>query len=312
MVTVAMVTYNSEKYLSIAIESVLASSYTNFELVICDDCSTDSSWNIITKYNDSRIRAFRNDNNIGEYPNRNKALNHANGEYILFIDGDDVIYPHGLEFMVRMLSAFPNCGMALMRWYRNSLIYPVVITPNQFYIGEYFGNGFLGTAFSNVLFKTSILKQQGGLPNNYAAGDDYVRYQIALTNNSLLINDGLTWWRETPGQASERHKNTTDSCVASYKIRLYFLSHLDCPLTEIGKTEALFNLYKEISSVILNLIFKCKYFEALKLSRIFNLPLSKLIFYYFKNTHTKNPFEGYTPAKPLMLEFNKNPYSSNF
>jgi len=58
-VTVAMVTYNSGKYVGVAIESVLSSSYTNFELIISDDASGDNTWDIISSYNDARIRAYR-------------------------------------------------------------------------------------------------------------------------------------------------------------------------------------------------------------------------------------------------------------
>src|ERR1039458_6787046 len=95
-VTVAMVTFNSAKYVAQAIESILAQDFSSFELLICDDCSTDQTWAIIQGYVDTRIRAIRNDKNIGEYANRNQALFRAEGKYLIFIDGDDYLYPHCL------------------------------------------------------------------------------------------------------------------------------------------------------------------------------------------------------------------------
>ena len=63
----------------------------NFEYIIGDDCSIDNTWEIINDFNDSRIVKYRNDTNLGEYPNRNKAVTIAKGDWILFIDGDDVM-----------------------------------------------------------------------------------------------------------------------------------------------------------------------------------------------------------------------------
>ena len=90
--TIVTVSYNSEKWIAQAIESVLSSSFRDYEYIIADDCSTDKSWEIICKYDHPQIRNFRNENNIGEYFNRNKALEAARGKYLLFVDGDDILY----------------------------------------------------------------------------------------------------------------------------------------------------------------------------------------------------------------------------
>lgn len=64
LVTVITVAYNSSAYLRVAIESVLAQSYANIEYIICDDYSTDDTWDIICEYTDARIRAYRNEKNL--------------------------------------------------------------------------------------------------------------------------------------------------------------------------------------------------------------------------------------------------------
>jgi glycosyltransferase involved in cell wall biosynthesis len=307
LATVVTVTYNSAKYVSDAIESTLCSSYRNFELIIGDDASTDDSWKIISGFNDRRIKAYRNESNLGEYFNRNKAIGLATGEYLIFIDGDDMLYPHGLEFMIKMLHAFPDCAMALMLPFRNDVFYPAVITPRQFYIGEYFGKGFMGTAFSNILFRTKILKDEGGLSEHYHSGDDYIRYKIAIRHQSVLINDDLTWWRETPGQASSLLRGSVLHTIESYVMKFEFLNNNDCPLTSIERTEAKLNLNRILARIILKSLMKGKFFSCLKLLRAFKVPFKYFTTAFMKPV-AKEPLVGYSASRPYRLPFAQNPF----
>ncbi|MEJ0081053.1 MAG: glycosyltransferase family A protein [Puia sp.] len=93
-----MTCYNREKYIGEAIESVLASSYSNLELIIVDDHSSDDTVNIGRAYaeKDNRVNVYLNEKNLGDYPNRNKAASYARGEFLKYVDSDDYIYPWGL------------------------------------------------------------------------------------------------------------------------------------------------------------------------------------------------------------------------
>ncbi len=95
--SVITVSYNSARFIGHTINSVLNQTYKNFEYIILDDNSTDSTWQIIEGFKDERINAYRNPNNLGEYQNRNKAIEIASGKYIIFIDGDDYMYWNALE-----------------------------------------------------------------------------------------------------------------------------------------------------------------------------------------------------------------------
>src|SRR5258705_9727856 len=92
-VSVLMTAYNREKYIGEAIKSVLASGYTNFELIIVDDCSGDNTVTIAKTFEqrDARIKVYVNEKNLGDYPNRNKAAGYENGEFIMYLDSDDPI-----------------------------------------------------------------------------------------------------------------------------------------------------------------------------------------------------------------------------
>ena len=73
-VSVLMPAYNASLYIKEAIESVLSQTFTDFELIIVDDCSTDDTWNVIKSFKDKRIRAYRNKKNLGRGKVRNKLL----------------------------------------------------------------------------------------------------------------------------------------------------------------------------------------------------------------------------------------------
>lgn len=86
-----MPSYNTGQFISETIESVLNQSYSNWELIIVDDCSTDNTDDVVKNYlKDNRIRYFKNDNNSGAAVSRNKALREAKGKWIAFLDSDDL------------------------------------------------------------------------------------------------------------------------------------------------------------------------------------------------------------------------------
>ncbi len=104
LVSVIMALFNHEKYVAAAIESMLAQTYQHFELIIIDDGSTDMSANVARQYakTDKRI-IYYHQKNKGEYAARNRGLTMARGEYIAWLDADDIIYPTKLQTQVDFL-----------------------------------------------------------------------------------------------------------------------------------------------------------------------------------------------------------------
>ena len=89
--------YNDEKYIAQTIDSVLSQTYGNWELLIIDDHSNDQSVSIVKNYEDPRIHLFLNEQNLGAAQARNVGLQHATGDYVAFLDGDDLWMPKKLE-----------------------------------------------------------------------------------------------------------------------------------------------------------------------------------------------------------------------
>jgi glycosyltransferase involved in cell wall biosynthesis len=107
LVSIIMPAYNAEAFIGMAIDSVKAQSYTNWELIVVDDGSTDKTSEIIKNYSDPRIYHFQQAN-AGEAAARNKALSHVNGTYIAFLDADDLYRPEHLEVTVNYLRLHPQ------------------------------------------------------------------------------------------------------------------------------------------------------------------------------------------------------------
>ena len=99
MISIIVPVYNVEKYLFECINSILIQSYQDFEIICIDDASTDSSGEILDDFTkkDPRIKIIKNEKNIGLGPSRNRGIEAAKGEYILFLDGDDWYSPDALE-----------------------------------------------------------------------------------------------------------------------------------------------------------------------------------------------------------------------
>lgn len=107
LVNVMMPVYNGQKYLSEAIESVLAQTYPRWELIVVDDGSTDESLKIARQYADPRVRVFHQEN-AGEAAARNEALRQMSGELVAFLDADDHFLPEHLALTTAYLAAHPQ------------------------------------------------------------------------------------------------------------------------------------------------------------------------------------------------------------
>jgi len=114
LVSLMMISYNNVAYLKAAIDSVLAQTHTNWEMVISDDCSTDGSWELaqVLGARDSRIKVVQNERNLKTPGNRAAAMKHLSGEFVGHIDADDMLYPYSVEHMLRLFTARPDVALA--------------------------------------------------------------------------------------------------------------------------------------------------------------------------------------------------------
>lgn len=104
LVSIIMPSYNTGKYIADSIRSVVNQTYTNWELIIVDDCSTDNTDLIVKQYlEDERIKYLKNEKNSGAAVSRNYALKEAKGKWIAFLDSDDLWHPEKLERQIAFM-----------------------------------------------------------------------------------------------------------------------------------------------------------------------------------------------------------------
>jgi glycosyltransferase involved in cell wall biosynthesis len=110
-VTVLLAVHDGEDYLREALDSVLAQTFTDFELLVVDDGSGDRTPEILAAIRDERLRVLRNEANVGQVPSLNRGLREARGEYVARLDHDDWCRPDRLERQVALLDAEPRVAV---------------------------------------------------------------------------------------------------------------------------------------------------------------------------------------------------------
>ncbi len=174
-VSVIMPVYNGEKYLRQAVESVLRQTFTDFELIIINDGSTDNSSHSIRSFTDPRVVVIENKQNVGLSTVRNRGLEIARGEFIAFLDCDDIAYPERLELQVAFLLANPDVGLvgSFVRLIdengKPGVSWRDYIPSEQFPIRIMFGNTF---TTSSVLLRKTALPQER-FREGFAPAEDY-------------------------------------------------------------------------------------------------------------------------------------------
>lgn len=104
LVSIIMPSYNTGRFIRETVESVMAQTYTNWELIIVDDCSTDNTDEAVSQYLlDARIRYIKNESNSGAAVSRNRALREAKGKWIAFLDSDDLWEPDKLQKQISFM-----------------------------------------------------------------------------------------------------------------------------------------------------------------------------------------------------------------
>jgi glycosyltransferase involved in cell wall biosynthesis len=231
-ISVLLTSYNREDYIAASIESVLAQSESDFELVICDDCSSDGTVAIINDYakRDSRIRVSVNERNLGDYANRRRAATLALGRFLKYHDSDDLMYRHCLATMVEPLQAEPRAALALSgsrNWPGGPC--PMLLTPRLAYEREFLGSGLFQQGPASALFRAEAFRALGGFPDFNYAGDYLFWLRACATVNVLLVPGDLFYYRIHEGQEGASAANGVAQAQASAEA-WRMLNSPECPL----------------------------------------------------------------------------------
>jgi glycosyltransferase involved in cell wall biosynthesis len=301
--TVATISYNSGAWIKETIESVLASTFTNFEFLISDDASSDNTWEIITNYHDPRIRSWRNEKNIGEYPNRNKVLEQATGDYIFFVDGDDILYKNSLMEISKFIEKFPESGaiFGVAASHFDFIVFPFEFTPQQITKLMYLNTLPIAVVgFAETIFKRTALLAAGGFSECYVTGDGYIKKKIACREKVLMVPMGFSFWRQTEGQATKQAAHNFRSMIDSFFIDQEIINSTAFPLTEEEKKQVRINFkIRTIKLLFSNTLLRGKIPSFFTIFRQFGLGardlpylLQKGRYNYTCEASSKNPLHN--------------------
>ena len=239
IVSVLVTVFNREVYLEETIESILKSSWTDFELILVDDASTDASLAIAKKIarKDERVRVVANEKNLGDYSNRNKAASLAKGKYIKYVDSDDLIYPHSLGLMVESMNRNPEAAFALSHSRpEDESPYPWALLPTETYRKHFLGAGCLSCGPSAAIIRREAYESVGGFRQHWKVlADTDLWLRLASRWPTVLLPPGLVWWRRHEGQEYTRGDAEINYLKRGYQLDIEALSSAECPLDEIDR-----------------------------------------------------------------------------
>jgi len=201
-VTVLMAVHNGERHLEASIDSILAQTFEDFELLVVDDASTDATPRILAGYADAdaRLRVVRNELNLGLTRSLNLGLRAAHGRYIARQDADDISAPDRLQRQTAFLDANSDVAMVASSYVRiREDGSPIAVRPVPLdAIGIRWRLLFLNAfAHSSVMFRKDAAERLGGFREEFAFAQDYDLWsQLAWSGAVAALPEPLVQYRE--------------------------------------------------------------------------------------------------------------------
>jgi glycosyltransferase involved in cell wall biosynthesis len=206
-VSVVISTYNGARFIREAVESILKQSYTDFELIVVNDGSTDATPRILAGFDDERMRVVTSRVNRGIATAQNSGLALARGEYVALMDHDDVSLPDRLQRQIDFLDRHPEIslvGAACLRIDEQGAVKSTVEYPgDDIFLKWSLVVGGCPLFHTAVVARRSALEQIAGYTAKYLYAGDYELFS-RLSEKNLLANlaEPLVKWREHGGSAS--------------------------------------------------------------------------------------------------------------
>jgi len=230
LVSVCIPAYNNAAYIKETIDSVLNQTYSNLELIICDDKSKDDTVQVIESIHDNRMKLYKNEKNLGMSGNWNHCLSKCSGEFIKLICADDILAKNCLEKEVEALISHPTAVLAesdtrlfdlngkqkgfYKRYKTSGLTDGKTIARAGFFVKNYFGAPLANT------FRRSALEKTSGFDTWYTYILDYDFWvQLACMGDVYIIHEPLNYFRV-------RNDSNTGNVMAGDKTEEYVKEHI--------------------------------------------------------------------------------------
>jgi glycosyltransferase involved in cell wall biosynthesis len=293
LVSVLMTSYNREKYIADSIESLLASTYGNYELIILDDTSTDRTVEIAKSYavRDDRIKVIVNEKNLGQFANRNKVATLGKGKYLKYLDSDDLLYPTGLETLVRMMERFPEAGYGLCSLPQDDdRMYPFMLDPAEAYERHFIKKIplFHKAPLSSIITRAAF-DAVGGFTNPLTEGDYEMWLSLSTKHKVVLMPEGVAWYRIHEFQEDSARRQDPFVQFRHFLLTLKYLSP-GCPLAPGLREQAIRDTNEEMAKFMTRTIVRHSPGKAAQMYRAANYSAGKYLKYCLSASRRKLPF----------------------
>lgn len=257
LVSILITSYNRAGYIQAALESALNQTYSNTEIIIADNCSTDSTREILKQYeHHEKVRLYFNETNIGQFPNRNKVASLAKGKYLKYLDSDDLLYPYSVEIMVKALEQFPESGIGISyEISKNQCPFPFELKP-EISITLHFTKGLLFPGPGSIIYRTSVFKEFEGFEDYGLPSDNLLTLKIASQYKVVALPRDLYWWRRHDKQEFNQMAGNPEVQIQYFLINKKILESKNCPVDITDRRYFLFCHKIRLARKMIQYLFK--------------------------------------------------------
>ncbi len=293
-ISIALATYNGERYLKEQIDSLLLQTHANFELIVCDDKSTDSTLQILESYKEKiDIKIFINTKNLGYIKNFEKAISLCTSNYIALCDQDDVWRKDKLEVLVKNIGDFDliHSDARLIDEHNNIIDNSYSTSTNKVFrkdVKDYFFNN--DATGCTIMFKKSLVKEFLPFCENIISHDWYITLIAKSKNGVKYINETLIDYRQHQNnQVGSAKKLSSFDQRDSFQKKLLlqniaFLETLKLKKIDTKVLKDLICYYDEYFTKNIRLksfIIHIRYFNKFAIEKPFSLRLVALVMSLF-------------------------------
>jgi glycosyltransferase involved in cell wall biosynthesis len=273
-ISVILPIYNGIKYLQLSVESVLSQNFTDFDFLICDDCSTDESFKYLQTLTDNRIKLFRNEQNKGLFPTLNYLLKQTKSELVHLWAQDDIMYPDCLAETIKFHLKFPNVSFSFSRWHtindkgkitgkvfecNDHTITPEGHAKSSILYGSIAGN------IANVTIVKKEIERVGYFDDTMKYSGDFDMWYKLSKNNPVGISEKYLIKLRNHSQQLSRNINASyyrlNENLAIYQ---NFISLLNPEKQKVTRKALKWKIYPQYFSQLLYILLKRKFTLAKK------------------------------------------------
>jgi glycosyltransferase involved in cell wall biosynthesis len=304
LISIILPVYNGIKYLKLSVDSVLSQTETNFEFLILDDCSTDSSYAYVESLNDARITLYKNENNKGLFYNLNFLIKESKTNLIKLWAQDDIMYPNCLNSFIAFHNKYPQVGFSYSGCTiiggdgtivnSNKIDNTPEIISTELHARIAFFTGSIAGNIANVCINKNALNEVGLFKENMKISADFDMWvRLAEKYETGFIKEPLIFLRNHNEQLSRNEDFYILHVQEDMIVYKYLLNYVPNNLKVEGKKLLRNNKFVFYYTLMLKTFFKGRYkmgiLYYLQLSTVDNFFKISLSFFKAKFFRPKNP-----------------------